>query len=114
MNWIVLSILNALFNAIGQLLIKKGALCANSSQVSGYMKYLNQYIVSGFLFYGISALIYIKILQKVEVSLAYPISSLGYIFILVLSFLFLKESIDTRKLIGIMFVMIGIICIARS
>lgn len=114
MNWIALSIFNALFNAMGQILIKKGAIYANSGQTIGYIKYLNMYLVSGFLFYGISALIYIKILQKVEVSLAYPISSLGYIFVLALSYLFLKETIDTRKIIGVLFVMIGIISIVRS
>jgi uncharacterized membrane protein len=109
MNWIVLSIVNAFFNAVRQLLIKKGAVSVKDCGISGWLSFLNVYIFCGFFFYGISALAYIKLLQKVSVSLAYPLGSLGYIFILILSYLFLGEVIDLKKILGTIIIMLGIL-----
>ena len=40
---------------------------------------VNPYIIGGFISYGVSIIIWLWVLSKVEVSLAYPFQALGYI-----------------------------------
>jgi drug/metabolite transporter (DMT)-like permease len=53
-------------------------------------------------------------LQKVDLSYAYPLVSLGYILVAVLARLFLKERIDRNRWAAIMLLGIGVILIAGS
>jgi uncharacterized membrane protein len=50
----------------------------------------------------------------VEVSFAYAFSSLGYVFVIVMSMFILREHISTMRIIGAGIVCFGIILVARS
>lgn len=52
--------------------------------------------------------------KKIEVSQAYPLSAIGFIFTSTFAFFFLHETISTAKIIGLMFIVVGIIFISRS
>ena len=71
------------------------------------------YIWLGLFFYVISFVLYLYILSKFEVSYVYPIiMSAGFILLLIFSVLFLNETFTLSKLLGIIFISIGIIVIA--
>ena len=43
--------------------------------------YLNRYVIFGLFLYALSALLYIKALQYIKVSVAFPSQSIAYIFV---------------------------------
>ena len=53
-------------------------------------------------------------LSKLELSKAYPLVSLGYVFTLILGYFLLHESINNYKVFGIFFIILGVILIAKS
>jgi drug/metabolite transporter (DMT)-like permease len=71
-------------------------------------------ILLGVAFYAISAVIWIIILSKVDLSFAYPMLSIGYVLVLIISWAFLGESINVIKVLGIIFICLGIVFIFRS
>lgn len=96
----------------GQLLIKGGI---NSVRHDGMAvvallvkSFLNPLVISGFLLYAVSALMWIVVLSKVELSVAYPALSVGYILILFFSWKFLSEPITWTKAAGVAFILVGV------
>lgn len=74
----------------------------------------NWQIVLGFILYGTSSLLYLKLLSQVEVSRVYP-ALVGYmaIVILVLGAMFLKEPLTLTKFLGVLVIVLGIFLITR-
>ena len=54
------------------------------------------------------------VLGKVEVSLAYPLLSVGYILTAVIGYFFMGENVNLIRIIGLTFICVGIIIISRS
>tara|TARA_Y100000310_G_C20563944_1_gene754507 strand:+ start:702 stop:1055 length:354 start_codon:yes stop_codon:yes gene_type:complete len=65
----------------------------------------------GFLIYGFSALIFVYALKFGDLSVLYPVASLSYIWITLLSIKFLKEKMNDIKWFGILLIMIGVVLI---
>jgi len=83
----------------GQLLLKTGINQAGKSAdvpgVAALMAALKSigspWVFTGFICYGISSILWLMILRKVQLSWAYPMISLSYVFVVVLSALILHE-----------------------
>jgi drug/metabolite transporter (DMT)-like permease len=120
MSNILLILTSVLLNAGGQLLMRKGMLCIGEiSSVYSLMKVLPQMVTNIYLWlslfsYGVSIIIWMIVLSRVEVSFAYAFSSLGYIFVMVMSMLILREHLPIIRIIGIGVVFLGIILVTRS
>ncbi|WP_442865684.1 EamA family transporter [Buttiauxella sp. WJP83] len=54
------------------------------------------------------------VLSKLDVTVAYPLLSLGYVITTVIGYYFLNESVNTLKVAGLVFICIGIICVSKS
>lgn len=106
-----LLILNSFLISIGQLLLKKSALITQGVDV--IHKIINLYFISGLFFYGISTLLWIKILEKIEVSIAYPVMALSYIIVMLVSYFIFGEQISFFKILGILFILIGVFFITK-
>lgn len=114
-------ILTSVFlGAIGQVLVKYGAV---NLELNFALKYLFPSILSilknipvmlGITSYGLSFLLWIKVLSKVELSYAYPMVSIGYVLIMFFSYFIFKENISFVRIIGVVFIIIGVILVARS
>lgn len=72
----------------------------------------NWQIISGFLLYGASSVLYLKLLSSVDVTKAYP-ALIAYmaIVILLLGAFFLKEPLTLVKLLGVLLIVCGIFVI---
>tara|TARA_B100001248_G_C27222851_1_gene381121 strand:+ start:28 stop:408 length:381 start_codon:yes stop_codon:yes gene_type:complete len=66
----------------------------------------------GMLCYGVSIFLWIYVLSKVQVSLAYPFQALGYIFGSFLAWYFLDEKLNNLNLIGLVFISVGLIILS--
>ncbi|MCL2443026.1 MAG: EamA family transporter [Treponema sp.] len=68
----------------------------------------------GFLFYLTANLITIWILKEVDYSIVVPLGCFCFIWSMFLARFFLKEKIGIVKIIGILFILGGVVCIAIS
>ena len=71
-------------------------------------------IMSGLVLYGISTIFWFLVLSRVELSLAYPMLSLGYIGILFVSSIFLGEKVTILRWSGTVFIILGVILTAST
>ena len=106
---LILYAVSVFIASVSQIILKKGADQKHSRLI---FEYLNAYVISGYMLFLISAIMTMIAYKTVPVSVGPVVESLGYIFILFLSSLFLKEKITVRKLIGNAVIMAGIIIIA--
>ena len=72
------------------------------------------FILGGLACYGISVVVWILALSRVPVSVAYPLLSIGYIVNAIAAWMLFGESLTAQKLIGIGFIMVGVILVART
>jgi multidrug transporter EmrE-like cation transporter len=106
---------------IGQLVLKKGTtsqrLFFDVSQplASLLALALNPYLLTWIFFAGISAALWIFVVSRFELSLAFPISTtLSYILILVCSWWLFGEQMSVTRWIGIALMAAGIFITAQS
>lgn len=108
MGWLILSII---IGSIGQLFFKMAAGHAkDSSALPNYYfaLVLNPHLWIGLFCYGVSLLLWLWILQKYELSFAYPMVGLGYVITTIMAILFLGESVTIFRWMGILFIVTGI------
>jgi multidrug transporter EmrE-like cation transporter len=120
MNQILLIILSVFLGSIGQVALKIGAnkiskidIIANSLFVDLLRIIRTPEIFIGFIFFGISFLLWIKVLAKSELSLVYPMVSLGYIHVALLSALLFQEALTFNKIAGIGIIICGVLIINK-
>jgi len=73
----------------------------------------NIYVWGGVLGYALNLSLWLYVLAHLELSKAYPMTSLAYIFTLFLGLFFFNEQITPAKLFGILFVIVGVILLTR-
>ena len=114
-------LIGVFLNACAQLFIKKGMLLIGAivPSLAGIMGMIpkvvtNLYVLSGLACYVLSVLVWMVVLSKVEVSLAYPFLSIGYIVTAFVGYFFLGESINIYKISGIIVICLGICLLYKS
>ena len=68
----------------------------------------------GMVCYGTSLCVWLAALSKAPVSTAYPMLSLGYILVAVVSVVWLGESLSMAKVLGIALICAGVVLVSRS
>lgn len=91
--------------AFAQILLKKSA---EKTYTSPIKEYLNAYVIFGYGLMFLSMFITIMAYSGLEFTNVPVIESLGYIVVMFLSYLFFKEKITKRKLLGMAVIMAGI------
>jgi multidrug transporter EmrE-like cation transporter len=109
-----------LLNAIAQLLLKAGAASVGSIQgwraLSRATPALATHpgIVGGLVCYAISVVVWIVALSRVDVSIAYPMLSIGYVVNALLAMWLFGEAVSMQRWLGIGVILVGVTLIARS
>jgi multidrug transporter EmrE-like cation transporter len=73
----------------------------------------NKYVLGGFLLYGLGAIVWLAVLSKWEVSKAYPLVGLGFVFTVAIGFL-LGEQVHLARLVGVALICSGIWLVSSS
>lgn len=68
----------------------------------------------GLFFYGLSAVFWMTVLSRVDLSFAYPMVGFSYVVILLLSALLLGEQVSPLRWVGTLIIVAGIIVITRT
>ena len=101
-----------IIGSIGALLLKLGASKFKKFHRLWLLQIIKNYqLILGVLMYGLSTVFFLMALRLGELSVVYPLSSLSYIFIAILSMYFLKEKMNWYKWAGIAFIILGVILV---
>ncbi len=118
---VVFIILMVTLAGIGQLFIKHGVtnvtdqLGGFPTDIIGFIKLVFHWpVFVGLVIYFFFGIAWLKILADVPVSFAFPFLAISYIVIILGSGIFLGESINYLKIIAIVLIIAGVICLSRS
>ena len=98
-----------LMGSVASLFLKKAS---GSDGIRSMLFNINLYVGGGMYF--ISALINIWVLRYMDYSVVLPLTSLTYMWTMILSYLILREKINKRKIIGVVFVLIGAVLVSSK
>lgn len=71
-------------------------------------------ILTGLFCYGFGTLMWLFVLARVDVSVAYPFVGLGFILTMLLGGIVLGEQIGVVRVLGTLLIVFGIVLISRS
>jgi len=123
MNAISFSLLmtGVLLNAGAQLLLKAGtnavgvfAFSSDNLVPVGWKLATEPHIVGGLGCYVLSVIVWILALSRVEVSIAYPMLSIGYAVNALAAWYLFGEAVTLTRLAGIGIIIVGVYIVARS
>ncbi len=103
-----LYILSVLIAACSQILLKTAA---DRTYPSKVREYLNVPVITGYGLMGLSLLMTMIAYRGVPLSFGPVLEALGYVFVAVLGWLFLKERLTARKAAGMALIIAGILLI---
>ena len=110
-----------LLNAGAQLLLKAGTNSVGVFEFSrdnigpiGWKLATEPHIVGGLACYLVSVAVWIMALSRVEVSIAYPLLSVGYVVNALAAWYLFGEAVTPMRLLGIGIIIIGVCLVTRS
>jgi drug/metabolite transporter (DMT)-like permease len=101
---ILLVFLAGVVGSFGALFLKMGAVRLDG----GLLSFLNRRLVLGVALYLGSSVIYVTGLRGGQLSVLYPMVSLGYIWTILWARLFFKEAFTARKMAGLALILLGV------
>lgn len=110
-----------LLNAGAQLLLKAGTNAVGHFEFSreniwpiGWQLATEPHIMGGLAFYVVSVVVWIMALSRVEVSIAYPMLSIGYVVNAMAALWLFGEAVSLTRLAGIGVIIVGVYIVSRS
>lgn len=121
MQTILIFALAILTTVASQLLFKKGMLGLNGLDFSfgnfvTLIKYLmvNPFLLSGMFLFAGSFVLWLFVLAKIKLSVAYPITSLNFVLVLIASYYLFGEKLSLYQYGGIILIIIGIVALSKG
>ncbi|WP_033073882.1 hypothetical protein [Sphingopyxis sp. MWB1] len=105
-------------SALAQLALKMGVSAAGAGrggltgEVGGFVQ--SPLILLGLLLYGLGALLWLFVLARAPLSLAYPFVGIGFILTMLAGLFLLQEEVSLARLSGTVLIAIGCVLVARS
>jgi multidrug transporter EmrE-like cation transporter len=107
-------------NAAAQLLLKAGANGVGAIPMNGLVfpairsLMFSGWVLAGLACYAVSVVIWIVALSRVEVSIAYPMLSAGYVVTAIAGWLLFGEALTPLRLAAIGLIILGVCVLAAS
>ena len=118
---LILILVSVILGVTGQLAMKNGMMGVKLSAasagvlVSGFARsLLNPFVITGIGLYALSALVWLMVLSRVELSFAYPLISIGYIAVVILARVLFHENVSPIRIAGAVVICLGVFLITRS
>jgi multidrug transporter EmrE-like cation transporter len=115
-------ITGVLLNACAQVLLKAGTNALGgaihltmSNWFETFIRVATQLpILAGLACYALSLVVWIMGLSRTDVTIAYPMLSLGYVVAAAGAWLFLGEAVSPQRLLAIAVILVGVFLLTRS
>ena len=105
-NGVLIYLITPLISAASQLMLKRAA---DQPAYTGIRFYLNPLVIVAYgLFFG-CMLLNVYALQTLDLTVASVLEASGFLYVMVLGRLFLREKITARKLVGNALIIAGIV-----
>lgn len=114
-DWIpwFLVLMAGINTCIANLMVKQSRLVAPDSSLASLL--LSPWLIGGLVFLGINVVLYGKALDRLPVSVAYPVlTGFGFGLLTIFSYWFFGERLAINQWFGVVFIFAGIILISRS
>lgn len=108
---IALVLVASVIGSVGAVFLKSGALVLQPTLSSIIF---NWRLVLGVATYMLSSVLFVKGMSRGELSVLFPMVSLGYICTLAWSRLFFQEMITRAKILGVGLILIGIVFLSLA
>ncbi len=120
-QYLPMILLGVLLNAAAQLALKAGMnrighfdfALANALPI-GWQVGTNPFVALGLFCYVVSVGVWMLVLSRVEVSLAYPMLSIGYVVNALIAWWFMGEALGAAKIAGIATICLGVWLLTRA
>jgi len=112
---------NVNLSVLGQIVLKQGM--NQVGEISGSFQQMapkliqalmNPFVIGGIGVYGSTTLIWLVVLSRIKLSVAYPMISLGYIFSILFSWLLFKEDVPKIRVLGAFVICIGVYLVSMG
>jgi multidrug transporter EmrE-like cation transporter len=120
-QYLPMILLGVLLNAAAQLALKAGMTRVGQFDFAlanvipiGWQVGTNPFVALGLLCYVVSVAVWLLVLSRVEVSLAYPMLSIGYVVNALIAWRFMDESLSATKIAGIAVICLGVWLLSRA
>lgn len=121
MRHLPLILIGVFLNAVAQLLLKQGmkpigsfGLDMSTLSVVAPKVLTSPFVWGGLFSYVVSVLVWLVVLSRVDVSFAYPMISLGYVFATIMAAVFMHEHVSDMRVAGVFIICLGVYLIART
>jgi multidrug transporter EmrE-like cation transporter len=111
-----------LLNSAAQLMLKAGARTLGAVSMgngaslfaAAWNAAMQPWILLGLVCYFVSAGLWIIALTRVDVTIAYPMLSMGYVIAALLAWQIFGEQLTTGRMLGIAIILVGVVVLGRS
>ena len=103
--YIAIFVLSVFLSSVSQILLK---ISAGKSYDSAIREYLNPRVILAYGLFFASTLVTVVAYKYVPLSMGPILEATGYIFVTILGYLILKESVSRKKILGIVLILLGI------
>lgn len=113
--------LSVTLSALAQIMLKHGMSAPlvqfalqQAWPTAAYAVVTNLYIVGGLALYALGAMVWLAVLARVDVSLAYPFVAVGFLLTMILAILMLGEAVSPTRMVGTVLIAVGALLVAKS
>ena len=112
----ILLAVSLLLASFGQIFLKMGLAGGEISGAAGLLgAFLNPFVLLGFAVYACSTLTWMLLISRVKLSVAYPMISISYVIVMILSAWLLKEQVNWLfGLAGLVFIAAGVTFVGKG
>ena len=121
MKSLLLIFISVILGVLGQLSMKQGMLKVGyiplelTKLSSNFSRIITTpFVFLGLFLYAVSAMFWLVVLSRVELSYAYPMISIGYVLIVLFSWVLFHEHISSGRILGVLLICSGVLMVARS
>lgn len=116
---LILIIATVCLNTAGQFMMKAGINKVGKIGLSNLMESFTRvitswFVIGGFSAYAVSAVLWILVLSRAELSWAFPMVSLSYVVTALLAPFILNETFSVQRIVGILVICLGVFIISRT
>ncbi len=116
---LIIIFIAVLLSAVGQIFLKIaantiGPISLKSNVLELLNLSMNIHLILGLMSYFFSTIIWIIALSRVSLSVAYPMVSLGYVFVALAAWYLFNEPLSSMKILALGIIIFGIILLAYS
>lgn len=121
LRYLAMLLTAVIISGTGEILLKYGmnqvgVLSLNPSTLIHelWRTFTTPFVLLGFICIFGGSILWLAIISRVQLSYAYPMLSLGYIFVVLTSWIVLNEQFPPMRLVGVLIIVMGVVVVART